>query len=558
MSSTAAEDTPPSNQYHGMSREQLGSILMNSGGNFDDIPDAESFKIAWEESAKPIDEHREYVLSHPDEFSDNLSIEEKIVLRKDYLARIEKLPPHYITELLDNHGRRTGRFVLNYSEYSDYLSKIFNIVNFKNVLYIYDPEKCIYRANTNEINTHIRDTFVKYSLPGKLQAAVLELGVHLQSMGNFDEYPFNKDPCKIPVLNGVIHISYDTGKIELLKHGSEHLFTYKLCVTYNPKIPKSNAETLLGEWVDNEVINALLQVPAQALLQMQMGHSFKKAYLLQGEAHAGKTSYLTLLSKLFSPEYIASVRLQQICEDKFVGGKLEGKLLNIYDDLEDVPLGTIDAFKAITGSCVHGVERKYEGGYVGRVTAVHVFTCNYPPEYPEKVKRDSAFWARWEYIKFPNTYQVDPNFYERVFTDDMLSSFFNAILWAMVEIKKKGLLASSDVQTVMGEWSVNSDPMYDFISWGFGSEVGKTTVNHYSKTKLYAAYLEYCKESNLPEHKIKNTAKAFTLALQPHNFIPMRIRVKKMSYEVYATSVYKVNPTHLKDLAVDDVGQTTY
>jgi putative DNA primase/helicase len=491
----------------------------------------------------------------------------------DAMAAKNKDRPGYIFDIKDKKTSEVTETLFDCSKYSTYLSQTFNIKNFKGMLYIYDSSKKIYKQQENELNTHIRNNYIKWNVSKPLQSWLREMESHIKSMGNEDEYPFNTSTDTIPVTNGIIKINYDmkmgfecddvsivketelgiikTPKprvykyITLLPHGPEHLFTYKLSVVYNPKADPTKAVDLLEQWVDQP--NSLLQIPAQAILQTQHGHSYKKAHLLQGEPHAGKTSFITLLYKLFPQEFTEAIRLQQVCEDRFVGGNLEGKLLNMYDDLEDLPLNTIEPFKTLTGSCTHGIERKYEKHYTGRVTAVHVFSCNYPPEYPEKVKRDSAFWERWEYIKFPYSYPVDPNFYEKVYTDDMVASFFNAILLAAIKIRKSGLLVKSDVQEVMTNWSINSDPLFEFVTWGFGRNDGKTN-NNYSKKKLYDYYIDFCNSHNTPEHKRKNTLKAFTTSLQPHGFLPVRLRSKGENHEVFTTTVYKNNPSNLPDL----------
>lgn len=503
-------------------------------------------------------------------------------LVSEALAAKNKDRPHYIFDVINDKTGEVDATLFDCSKYSEYLSQLFNIKYFKETIYIYDAKKQIYKPNENDINTHVRDSYTKWNVSKQLQSWLREITAHITSMGNEDQYPFNTSLNKIPVINGIVEINYDTksgydydalstigqsfdeikipGKhvkhhVKLLEHGPEHLFTYKLSVVYNPNTKPTDARNLLLQWVDNP--DSLLQIPAQALLQTQHGHSYKKAHLLQGEPHAGKTSFITLIYKLFPQEFTEAIRLQQICEDRFVGGNLEGKLLNMYDDLEDLPLNTIEPFKTLTGSCTHGIERKYEKHYTGRVTAVHIFTCNYPPEYPDKVKRDTAFWERWEYIKFPYTYPVDPNFYERVFTDNMVASFFNAILLTMIEIKKKGLLVKSDIQEVMSNWSINSDPIYEFLSWGFGRNTDIKNPNHYSKEKLHNYYLDYCRKHNIPEYKTKMSLKAFTITLQPHGFLPIRLRIKGENYEVFATTIYKQNPETLTDLDYVTTKQTT-
>jgi len=475
----------------------------------------------------------------PDNINDAARAIAKDILKFVNTTTATTIPPSRPQYIYDKIDEKTGKVTthINFLLYADFLKNYFNIIYFNKTIYIYDHGLHFYRQQTNEIETHLRNTIIDYNVSSRLQNNLPEMRLQITSMGSYPEYPFNLNTTTIPVDNGVIKINYDTETIELLPHSPEHLFTYKLSVKYNPDIKNCKAIFLLKRMVEREYIKTLIQIPAQALLQMQTGNSYKKAYLLQGEPHAGKTSYLKLLYMLFGNEFTAAISLQQLCEDRFVGGNLEGKLLNIYDDLEDVALQVIDQFKTLTGDCRHGIERKYEPKYTGRVTTVHIFTCNYPPEYPEKVKRDTAFWARWEYLKFPFAYPVNPNFYTEWYTDEILSSFFNLILSAMIAIRKYGLLANSDIQEVMNNWSVNSDPLYDFIGSIFEQYDGKER-KYYSKTKLYNEYITWCNGMEIPEHKRKNSMKAFTIALQTHGFVPERKRERKENYEVFGTNSF--------------------
>jgi len=456
--------------------------------------------------------------------------------------------PDYLYAVEDE---KTGESTTHicYSKYSEYLKNYYNIIYFNKTMFIYDYGLHLYRKQTNEIETHIRNTYVDHFIKGKLASHIMEMRAHLTSMGSYSEYPFNVNSTTIPVDNGIVKIDYDTQEITLLPHGPEHLFTYKLSIKYDSSIKNCKAIPLLKRMVESENIKTLIQIPAQALLQMQTGHAYKKAYLLQGEPHAGKTSYLKLLYMMFGDDFTTAVSLQHLCTDRFIGGNLEGKLLNIYDDLEDVALEVIDQFKTLTGDCRHGIERKYAEPYTGRVTAVHIFTCNYPPEYPDKVKRDTAFWARWEYVKFPFAYPVNPNFYTEWYTQEILSSFFNLILSMMVTIKKRGLVSNSDVQEVMLNWSVNSDPLYDFLDTIFKASNGKDT-HYFSKVKLHREYTAWCSSNGIPDHKIKLNIKAFTIALQVHGFVPERKKERGDSYEVYATCSREKRPD-AKNLDLD-------
>jgi phage/plasmid-associated DNA primase len=462
--------------------------------------------------------------------------------------------PLYIYQVV-NVKTSDVKIFIDYNYYSNFLANHFSIVYFNETIYIYDHGSNLYRPQTNEIETHIRNTLIEYRVNTKLPDAIRETMAHITSMGCYAMYPFNKSPNTIPVDNGIVKINYEDETIELLPHSPEHLFTFKLSVKYDKNVKNCLVIPLLKRMVEPENIKTLLQIPAQALLQMQTGNSYKKAYLLQGEPHTGKTSFLKLLYRLFGDEFTTAISLQQLCEDRFVGGSLEGKLLNIYDDLEDVALNVIDQFKTLTGDCRHGIERKYESKYTGRITAVHIFTCNYPPEYPEKVKRDAAFWSRWEYLKFPFEYSVNPNFYSEWYTDERISSFFNLVLSTMITMKDRGLISNSDIQEVMMNWSVNSDPLFDFVSGTFEPYSGKNKL-FYSKTKLFAAYNRWCDDNHIPEHKRKPTMKSFTIALQAHQFVPERKQEKESNYETFATFSHITKGGLVLDLDYHDNIQT--
>lgn len=468
----------------------------------------------------------------------------------------EPVPEDFITVF---ENQKTGVRVvrLDVARYSEYLTRVFHIKYFNKTLYIYDDEKNLYRPQTNEIETHIKATRDSAGITEKQKTVADDVIANLKAMGCFTEYPFNTSQTDIPVENGIVRINYDDGTVQLLPHGAEHLFTYKLAVKYNPYARNCHAIALLERMVERQDIRTLVQIPAQALLQMQTGNAYKKAYLLQGEPHAGKTSFLKLLYRIFGDDFTAAISLQQLCENQFIGGTLEGKLLNIYDDLEDIALTVIDQFKTLTGDCRHGIERKFKDSYTGKISAVHVFTCNYPPEYPARVKRDAAFFERWEYLRFPFSYPVNPNFYEEWYTEERLSSYFNLIVSAMVTIRRGKLLKISNTEDVMMNWSVKADHLYEFIDWMFEPYNG-TIPQNFSKSKLHNAYLEWCKDiAKIPEYKRHLSDKKFTNALQAHDIHPIRIRIGKERYHVYTTLAFHQR-SKTPDLTPGDVGIDTY
>ena len=99
----------------------------------------------------------------------------------------------------------------------------------------------------------------------------------------------------------------------------------------------------------------------------------------------------------------------------------------------------------------------------------------------------------------------------------------------------------------MSNWSINSDPLNDFLSTIFNAYSGRES-QYFSKTKLYVEYIKWCKDTGIPEHKQKNSMKAFTLALQPFGFVPERKRERGESYETFGTNSFSIKQTVAVDL----------
>lgn len=454
--------------------------------------------------------------------------------------------PGYIREVVEDN---VTKLVFDTTKFADYINEHFNTKYFNKRIYIYDSNLCCYKKANNEIETLARDIMKEHNVEvSSFSYFIKEITAQISAMGGYAEYPFDSIEDELPVLNGILKFDFITETVKLIPHGPEHMFTYKLGVYYDPSVSTAMAIKQLSCLVDNP--DRLIQIPAQAICQCQIGQTYKKAHMLQGPPNSGKSSFIAILNRMIPKEYLGNVTLESVCGDKFAGGDLEGKLMNIYDDIEEVPLKSIAAFKTLTGSCQHRIERKFDPAYAGRITAVNMFSCNFPPWIAPRIYKDSAFWSRWEYIIFQNNFNINPKFYEETYTPEFMASFLNYMIVAIFRIRKSGLLHVSDIETVMDSWKINSDPLYDFVEECFVKEENEI-VNMYSKEKLYHLYKLYCRRHNVSEDKIKPTLTAFTQAIQALGFIPHKHRVKGILYPVYQTSAWYANDAVLKEYEVE-------
>lgn len=416
---------------------------------------------------------------------------------------------------------KTGEVAeLNHMYIADDLVEKYHTISFQNNLYIYDPEEEIYVQSSQHIEKEVRAIASELQYTGSIAKAISETMKYVKYKNVAHTYPFNAATFMLPVQNGVLKFNISDNSVEILPHDHKYKFTFKLPVVYNKD---ANPEKILGvvsAWVEQEDIELLYQIPAQAILQMMIDNSYKKNYISHGEPHAGKTSYLKLLEKFFGKDNLCHVSLHQIGTDRFCSGNLENKMVNIYDDLSDIPLENVGEFKNLTGNTSHKIESKNVQQYDGRIYAVHIFACNKPPSVPERVLYDVAFWERFEIIKFPYYFNVDPFFYELTYTEENLSAFLNLVLKHVIRIvKERKLIINRDAEEVMERWNELSDPLVQFIKENCTQLKNASQTNMFDKDAFYSSYISFCTSKSVNPKKIAPTINAFGRALQPHGFL---------------------------------------
>ena len=411
----------------------------------------------------------------------------------------------------------------------------FHVVSFNETLYTYQDG--IYREDKGALSAEVKRILRGCGTHEQLTKVWREVKAHLLALHPYERYPFNTAADLIPCDNCVLRIDFGTGTITPEPHSPAHRFAFKLPVTFDPDATAEAAETLLAQYVALEDVPLLIQPLAQTLLQAQLDKPYKKSYLFEGRTNAGKSSVIMIYDGFLGRENISHVSLHAIATDKFCNSRMEGKLLNCYDDLSDVPLEQIGRFKNLTGSTFHDIEAKFKQGYEGRVFCVQLYTCNMPPRVPAAAETDMAWWERWEYVRFTGSFPIDPDFYERTLTPALYSSLLRAVLDMMVEIRQRGALTVNRTALEVRErWSVMADPLYRFLEAKMTRL--EATISDFDKGKLWRAYLEWCKVEQVDMPHRLTTLTAFTQALPRYGIVELRTSKarkdkKSVSYDVY-------------------------
>jgi phage/plasmid-associated DNA primase len=426
-----------------------------------------------------------------------------------------------------------SQIYINLAETAATISAMYNMMTYRDTVYAYDGR--MYTEGQQMIDKTIMEVVNEaVSMGGKMTGGIKRIAADIEYMIKnstlvFD-YPFGATPDMIPCKNGIIKIDFESASCELIPHSPKYRFNYCLPVNYKNECIWSewdNTEIhdkLICKWVKEQGdIDILYQIPAQAIIQaMGSSQPYKKAYIIQAEPHAGKSTYLEMLYKLLGVERFCHQSLQDIAVDRFAISSLENKLINAYDDLTDVPMNSTGKFKALTGAYDHDIEQKHIKKYPARITAVHVFTCNVPPGYDSRVKKDTAFWERWEYVKFVSRFPINTTLCDDVLTDDNMSAFFNTVLRYIIEIvRNKSLFIKSTASEVREKWSLAADPIYEFIDAHIDKTAGHMFVG---KDDFLDSLIRWANAEGKDLDKIPNTVKALTTALDKYDIYAVQKR----------------------------------
>lgn len=379
----------------------------------------------------------------------------------------------------------------------------------------------LYRRESGEILGFVAEVARATGFTGSLTSAVREITAYVAGHHLESTYPFDSYPNALPMANGVLEIDWMCERATLRPYSPDHRFTQRWPAAYDAEADPAPLIGVLREYVDDEEVAALLQLPAQAILHFCGFGPFKRSYIFEGPGNGGKSTYLVdLLDRIFGAGNISGASLQAIGKDRFVTSAIGSAVINRCDDLSDVPLENVGPFKALTGGFSHDIERKFQTAYRGRVTAVHAFSTNAPPTVPDTVLYDAAFWNRWIYLRFNNIFDTDPSFVPRVFTAAATSGLFNKILEVAFSIRKSGrLIFEQDPGEVRAIWQSASNPFQKFLD----EEMQSTKEPQlFDKGQLFRAFLTWCGEHDISPRKVPSAITGFTQMIYGAGFVTTR------------------------------------
>jgi len=328
---------------------------------------------------------------------------------------------------------------------------------FRNGFYRYEPDA------VTDIVTRIINEICKGDNSRGIPSKINDVIAQIQTKSRSYDYPFNNHPNSIPVENGVLIFDFENGKCKLVDNDPKLFrFNYKIPVSYNPNNKNENIlNNLLKEYMDNPI--ELIEIFAQSFMQAMGYGLYKRAYFIYGETNTGKTTFINMLENFVGVKMCSDISFEQF-NQRFQTAGLEGKLLNIHDDVGYFTIKDTGTFKTLTGKKIHQIERKGKDSYDASITAVHVFTTNTPARFDSTIKNDIAFWGRIKFLTFTKVFKMNDKFEKETFTADNLEGLFNVIIDEMLRIGKNNRLTTDvDWYETKEKWTLAGNPLYAMV-----------------------------------------------------------------------------------------------
>lgn len=244
-------------------KEIAGQVKLKYLGKYSPDQISLAYRLLDEERRQAVEDERDNTAEYLNKAKNNVA---EVAGETREEVEAEHLRAEYVRDfaIISDNGKVLR---LNYQGIADRLREKYNTVTFNEVIYIFNQLRGIYQENKGTLESQIETITRTIEYKGSVTSGIKEVLCYVKySDIPVQEYPFNHCEDFIPVQNGIVKIDLVTGKHYLLDHSAEHLITFTLPVTYDPEADSTFIGEVLAQWVAEEDISILSQIPAQALI----------------------------------------------------------------------------------------------------------------------------------------------------------------------------------------------------------------------------------------------------------------------------------------------------
>lgn len=285
---------------------------------------------------------------------------------------------------------------------------------------------------------------------------------------------FDSDPNVVTLENGIFNLS--TG--ELTPHTPTHFSKVLIPCSYTKPVHEviedNLKDTLFWNYLtttctfDNKLDDVMrtdiLEMMACCFVKQQINEI---SFLLHGDGANGKSVALEYLKNMLGKDNFSSIALQALADDKFQVASLDGKLANIFTDIEQNELKHTGIIKAISSGESVSVRHLYGEPFPMYPYVKLIFSCN---RFPKVYDQKGGFFRRWKIIIFKRTFTFNDPTRDNNLKDKLRDNVeernlvFSVLIGISKELLHRGNFTHSVHEKVNRKvWNENSDPLQAFV-----------------------------------------------------------------------------------------------
>lgn len=347
---------------------------------------------------------------------------------------------------------------------------------YKNGVYVYDPECSVIKEECEKILDNCNTRFCN------------EIINKIKRRTFVNRSEFDSDIDVLNLKNGLYNIK--TGKWS--DHDPNYLSRIQLPVEYKPEAVPYSFLKYISECLPRpEDLFVVMEGFASCLLKTS---KYEKAFMFIGGGSNGKSTFLEIMMEVLGRDNISNVSIHDLTQQRFTKAELEGKLANIYADVESDELRSTGVLKALISGDSILVEKKNQHPFKMRNIAKMFFSAN---RFPEVLDQSNAMFRRFVIVDWIITFdkKKDINLKSRLLNDpNELSGILNILIKLARDLEKRGSFKFNvDIEKLRKNWNEKADPIRKFIDdnivLGENYEV--------ERVQLYEAYVKFCTGQNI-------------------------------------------------------------
>lgn len=373
-------------------------------------------------------------------------------------------------------------------------------------VYVFDGKKYVYHSKNQ-----LRGFAGKHFSPQPNEVHVVEFINRVNRRNHVDPSFFDPMEPLINFNNGILDLR--TGK--LMEHSPEYGFLHVLPYDYDPdaKCPEFDAMMARVMCGDTELEQLLLEFTGYALCDRTYKHH--KALILIGEGANGKSTFLDVVKALAGEKNFSALGIKEMNKDTNLF-LLEGKLVNISDEMPNMAMQDTDFFKKMMGGSIT-IRRLYGMPTVHRCMTKLMFAAN---EIPATYDHSHGMFRRLIIVPFEARFEegkVDHGLMDRMLKE--LPGIFNRVLKAAGSLSKRGYFAKAERSAEqLNAYKTENDAMGAAIEDHLVARPGPWTEDDFISTQ--DLFIACCPDAKYERDKTK---RKFQKALQ-RKYADLKIR----------------------------------